>query len=113
MFGVASKKQAAYLREAYGIARRNPRIEMLLWFLARDEARIRGWQSGFVSAGGRRKPSSGRVPDAGCGGAKAAGDAGARGAAGQARTGRSAPRCGWGQGGVRDWFSFGPMAAGP
>jgi hypothetical protein len=30
---------------------------MLLWFLARDEARARGWQSGFVSAGGRRKPS--------------------------------------------------------
>jgi Cellulase (glycosyl hydrolase family 5) len=57
VFGVAWKKQAAYLRQAYGIARRNPRIEMLLWFLARDEARMRGWQSGFVSAGGRRKPS--------------------------------------------------------
>jgi hypothetical protein len=30
---------------------------MLLWFLARDEARSTGWQSGFVSAGGRRKPA--------------------------------------------------------
>jgi hypothetical protein len=30
---------------------------MLLWFLSRDEARSTGWQSGFVSAGGRRKPS--------------------------------------------------------
>ena len=39
------------------IARRNPNIEMLLWFLSRDEARKTGWQSGFVSAGGRRKPS--------------------------------------------------------
>jgi hypothetical protein len=57
VFGVGWKKQAAYLREAYGIARRNPRIEMLLWFLARDEERATGWQSGFVSAGGRRKPS--------------------------------------------------------
>jgi hypothetical protein len=57
VFGVGWEKQAAYLREAYGIARRNPRIEMLLWFLARDEARSTGWQSGFVSAGGRRKPS--------------------------------------------------------
>lgn len=57
VFGVGWEKQAAYLREAYGIARRNPRIEMLLWFLARDEARATGWQSGFVSAGGRRKPS--------------------------------------------------------
>jgi hypothetical protein len=45
------------MREAYGIARRNPRIEMLLWFLARDEVRANGWQSGLVSAGGRRKPS--------------------------------------------------------
>ena len=57
VFGVGWDRQAAYLRAAYGIARRNPRIEMLLWFLARDEARARGWQSGFVSAGGRRKPS--------------------------------------------------------
>jgi hypothetical protein len=30
---------------------------MLLWFLARDEARATGWQSGLVSAGGKRKPS--------------------------------------------------------
>jgi hypothetical protein len=57
VFGVGWQKQAAYLRQAYGIARRNPRIEMLLWFLARDEARATGWQSGFVSAGGLRKPA--------------------------------------------------------
>jgi hypothetical protein len=57
VFGVAWGTQAFYMREAYGIARRNPRIEMLLWFLARDEVRASGWQSGLVSAGGRRKPS--------------------------------------------------------
>jgi hypothetical protein len=57
VFGVAWARQATYLRAAYGIARRNPRIDMLLWFLSRDEARPTGWQSGFVSAGGRRKPS--------------------------------------------------------
>ena len=57
IFGVTWQTQAKYLREAYGIARRNPRIEMLSWFLARDEARSSGWQSGFVSAGGRRKPA--------------------------------------------------------
>jgi hypothetical protein len=57
VFGVGWKKQARYMREAYGIARRNPRIQMLLWFLARDEARATGWQSGVVSAGGKRKPS--------------------------------------------------------
>jgi Glycosyl hydrolase catalytic core len=57
VFGVGWSQQAKYLRQAYGIARRNPRIEMLLWFLARDEERERGWQSGFLSATGRRKPS--------------------------------------------------------
>jgi hypothetical protein len=57
VFGVGWLTQAAYLREAYGIARRNPRIDMMLWFLARDEARSNGWQSGFTSASGRRKPS--------------------------------------------------------
>src|SRR5262245_10313935 len=57
VFGVSWKKQAAYMRDAYGIARRNPRIQMFLWFLARDESRPTGWQSGLVSAGGKRKPS--------------------------------------------------------
>ena len=45
------------MREAYTIARRNPRIDMMLWFLVRDELRTTGWQSGLVSAGGRRKPA--------------------------------------------------------
>jgi Glycosyl hydrolase catalytic core len=57
VFGVNWRQQANYLRQAYGIARRNPRIEMLLWFLSRDEARPTGWASGFVSASGKRKPS--------------------------------------------------------
>jgi hypothetical protein len=57
VFGVTWATQAFYMREAYGIARRNPQIEMLLWFLARDEGRKTGWQSGMVSADGRRKPS--------------------------------------------------------
>ena len=31
---------------------------MMIWFLTRDEARIgNGWQSGFYTAAGRRKPS--------------------------------------------------------
>ena len=51
-------KQARYLTQAYAIARANPRIDMMIWFLVRDEARIgNGWQSGFYTASGRRKPS--------------------------------------------------------
>jgi hypothetical protein len=57
VFGVSWKRQASYMREAYAIARRNPRIQVLLWFLVRDEARTTGWQSGLVSATGRRKPA--------------------------------------------------------
>ena len=46
------------MRQAFGIARKNPRIDMMIWFLVRDEARIgNGWQSGFYTASGRRKPS--------------------------------------------------------
>ena len=57
IFGVTWDRQATYMHEAYTIARRNPRIDMLLWFLVRDERRMTGWQSGLVSAGGLRKPA--------------------------------------------------------
>jgi hypothetical protein len=57
IFGVSWAKQARYLEQAYRIAYRNPRIDMLLWFLLRDEPRLSGWQSGLISAGGVRKPA--------------------------------------------------------
>jgi hypothetical protein len=57
LFGVSWAKQAAYLKEAYAIARANPRIDMLLWFLLRDDTAAGGWQSGLMTAGGKRKPS--------------------------------------------------------
>ena len=37
IFGVSFANQARYLTQAYGIAKRNPRIDMFLWFLLRDE----------------------------------------------------------------------------
>jgi len=57
LFGVSWAKQALYLKEAFAIARRNPRIDMMLWFLLKDEPTLGGWQSGFYSAAGKRKPS--------------------------------------------------------
>jgi hypothetical protein len=57
VFGVSWRNQANYLRQAYRIARRNPRIDMMLWFLLRDEARLDGWQSGLLTASGKRKPA--------------------------------------------------------
>ena len=56
-FGVSWIKQAQYLSKAYALARKNPRITMMLWFLLRDEGRLSGWQSGFFTAAGVKKPA--------------------------------------------------------
>ena len=56
-FGVTYQRQAAYLRQAFAIARRNPRIDMMMWFLLRDQQAVRYWQSGFYTHGRQRKPS--------------------------------------------------------
>jgi hypothetical protein len=58
LFGVSFATQARYLSLSFAIARRNPRIDMMIWFLLKDEPRVgNGWQSGFFTASGRRKPS--------------------------------------------------------
>jgi hypothetical protein len=58
IFGVSYGKQAKYLSEAVSMARKNPRIDMLIWFLLRDDRRIKnGWQSGLVTVSGRKKPA--------------------------------------------------------
>jgi hypothetical protein len=58
IFGVTWAKQAAYLTQAFAIARRNPRIDMMLWFLLKDDTDIaNGWQSGLMTAALKKKPS--------------------------------------------------------
>ncbi|MFI4944636.1 MAG: DUF5722 domain-containing protein [Burkholderiales bacterium] len=56
-FGVSYAQQAAYMKQAYAIARKNPRIDMMLWFLLRDEPRLGGWQSGLLTRTGQKKPA--------------------------------------------------------
>ncbi len=56
-FGVTYAKQAAYMKQAYAMARKNPRIDMMLWFLLRDEPRLGGWQSGLLTRTGQKKPA--------------------------------------------------------
>ena len=53
--GVTPALQARYLTESIAMARANPRITMLLWFLLSDEPRRGGWQSGLETAAGKRK----------------------------------------------------------
>ena len=55
--GVTLSKQAKYLTQAVAIVRANPRIDVFLWFLLRDEERLGGWQSGLTTFDDKRKPS--------------------------------------------------------
>jgi hypothetical protein len=57
IFGVSWAKQALYMQQAYALARKNPRIDMLLWFLLKDDASKTGWQSGLETTAGKHKPS--------------------------------------------------------
>ena len=56
-FGVPWQQQADYVAESFELARSHPRIDMLLWFLLRDEGDPARWQSGLIAATGERKPS--------------------------------------------------------
>ena len=55
--GVSPAKQATYLTKAVALARANPRVTMLLWFLVRDEPNLGGWQSGLETSAGVHKPA--------------------------------------------------------
>ena len=49
--------QAKYLKTSFALARANPRIDMMVWFLIRDEPILNGWQSGLVDVNGEKKPA--------------------------------------------------------
>ena len=57
IFGVSWSRQASYVRQAVAVARKHPRVELLLWFLLQDEEDVARWQSGFIAADGTRKPA--------------------------------------------------------
>jgi hypothetical protein len=56
-FGVSWALQAKYLTQAFAIARTKSRISLMLWFLVRDEPVLSGWQSGLITADGKKKPA--------------------------------------------------------
>jgi len=57
IMGVSWAKQAAYVKQAYAIARANPRIDLMLWFLVRDQPQLGGWQSGLETVTDVHKPA--------------------------------------------------------
>jgi hypothetical protein len=56
-YGVSYAKQALWMKQSYAIARKNKRIDMMLWFLIRDEPAVGNWQSGLETTRGKKKPS--------------------------------------------------------
>lgn len=57
--GITLSKQRAYAAQALTIARKDPRVEMFVWFIIRDH-RTSSWQSGLVNAAGAKKPAFAR-----------------------------------------------------
>lgn len=58
VFGVSPALQALYMQQAWTKLSANPKVDMMIWFLLRDERRVgAGWQSGLYTAAGARKPS--------------------------------------------------------
>jgi Glycosyl hydrolase catalytic core len=56
-FGVSYATQAKWLTQAFALARKNPRISLMLWFLIKDEPALGGWQSGLETVTGKKKPA--------------------------------------------------------
>ncbi len=55
--GVSKALQARYLAQAAYIAYKAPRVDLLVHFMIRDEAKVGRWQSGLFTVGGVQKPS--------------------------------------------------------
>ncbi|MEP6892258.1 MAG: cellulase family glycosylhydrolase [Gaiellaceae bacterium] len=61
--GVTEEQQASYLTTAVGIARRDPRVQMFIWFILRDSPSS-AWQSGLYREDGTPKPARAAWPAA-------------------------------------------------
>jgi len=55
LFGVTWGQQDQYMRDAWAKLKANPKVDMFIWFLLRDEVSLSGWQSGLYTASGKRK----------------------------------------------------------
>jgi hypothetical protein len=54
--GVTLAQQAAYVRQSLAIVRRDPHVELYIWFIFRDDP-TSTWQSGLLDYDGTRKPA--------------------------------------------------------
>jgi hypothetical protein len=61
--GVSYAQQAAYARQVLRIAAGDPRVQMFIWFILRDDP-TSAWQSGLVERDGTKKPGFGAFASA-------------------------------------------------
>lgn len=54
--GITLAKQRAYASQALAIARKDPRVEMFVWFILQDHSKT-PWESGLVTEFGVKKPA--------------------------------------------------------
>jgi hypothetical protein len=54
--GVTYAKQAAYAKQALGVAKKDPNVQMFIWFVFRD-SKGNPWQSGLELPSGAHKPA--------------------------------------------------------
>jgi hypothetical protein len=57
--GVSRAQQASYAAQAIALAKKDPRIDMFVWFIFRDDE-TSVWQSGLQTKGGAAKPALAR-----------------------------------------------------
>jgi hypothetical protein len=57
--GVTTTQQAAYVKEAIAIAKKNPRVPIFIWFVFQDSQGSL-WQSGLYRSDGSAKPAQSR-----------------------------------------------------
>jgi hypothetical protein len=54
--GVTTAQQAAYLKQSLAMVRRDPHVQMFIWFIFRDQP-VSLWHSGLLNENATRKPS--------------------------------------------------------
>jgi Glycosyl hydrolase catalytic core len=54
--GITYARQASYMRTAFAMARQNARVQMLIWFIMRDNP-VSLWQSGLLTYDALEKPA--------------------------------------------------------
>jgi hypothetical protein len=54
--GVSLSQQSSYTRQAVRMVAKDPRVEVFIWFILRDDP-TSTWQSGLLTRGGTRKPA--------------------------------------------------------